>query len=724
MRHTGRLTMAIIGFIALIAFPVHSSLGRQNQDRQDAHESHEAHLRPRSIRNLNSGFLPTVPADLPSWQSRAKTLRQQLRLALGLIPPPPRAPLEPVIHGKILLEGYSVEKVYFESAFGFLVTGNLYRPLEATTNPNGLYPGVLCPHGHHANGRFLTSSDADVRSQIEKGAEEFESNARSILQARCGNLAKMGCVVFHYDMIGYADSQQIPYSVAHGFRKLRPTKNDTSKVWRFYSPIAESLSQNIMGLQTWNSIRALDFLSGLPDVDPSRIGVTGASGGGTQTFILCALDDRPKVAFPAVMVSTGMQGGCTCENCAYLRIGAGNVDFAALFAPKPMGLTAANDWTRDMKTKGFPELENVYKLFSITKSKNGSGELPGKRLQLTSRLEFGHNYNQVSRQAMYRLFARELGLNPSYIEQEIAFVPPDQLSVFDSAHPAPPRGFEFETDMLKKWEQHIVRSQQIDWEQDGMEPVQKLRLQLAPFHDFLSRQLAAIQENPSVLKSAHKSVYQFRHRSVTVVEHPPKQSPQESSATLLLLGNSETEIRLKNSNLVTIEQRFSSGQPTRSLPFANGREALGYTMGYNLPPVVTHFYWLRKVIENQENKNVVLCGLGKPGVPLTAQAPHLTEMKTVRGFVIDTQGFRFRNVQKISDWRLLPAASRFRDVEGLLSAIAPKPLLLFGETKSSVPLLVKTYQKYDAQDQLVLDPGPANEAMIEEFLNQHFRTAD
>ena len=135
---------------------------------------------------------------------------------------------------------------------------------------------------------------------------------------------------------------------------------NTREDWGFFSPQAEARLQTIMGLQTYNSIRALDWLAGRDDVDPQRIGVTGASGGGTQTFILAAIDPRPAAAFPAVMVSTAMQGGCTCENASYLRVGTGNVEIAALIAPRPLGMTAADDWTKEIATKGLPELKAHY----------------------------------------------------------------------------------------------------------------------------------------------------------------------------------------------------------------------------------------------------------------------------------------------------------------------------------------------------------------------------
>ena len=74
---------------------------------------------------------------------------------------------------------------------------------------------------------------------------------------------------------------------------------------------------------------------------------------------------RPAVSVPAVMVSTAMQGGCTCENAPYLRIGAGNIDIAALAAPRPLGMLAAHDWTQELMTKGFPDLKKLYTILGI-----------------------------------------------------------------------------------------------------------------------------------------------------------------------------------------------------------------------------------------------------------------------------------------------------------------------------------------------------------------------
>src|SRR5208283_316743 len=124
----------------------------------------------------------------------------------------------------------------------------------------------------------------------------------------------------------------------------------TLENWGLYSPQAEAHLQSIMGLQTINAIRSLDFLLGLPEVDPNRIAVTGASEGGTQTMILSAVDSRVSLSFPVVMVSTSMQGGCTCENASLLRVNTGNIEFAGLFAPRPQGMNTANDWTKELAT--------------------------------------------------------------------------------------------------------------------------------------------------------------------------------------------------------------------------------------------------------------------------------------------------------------------------------------------------------------------------------------
>lgn len=339
------------------------------------------------------------------WEIRAARLRQQMLVALGLWPMPLRTPLVPVIHGKIDRDEYAIEKVFFSSYPGHYVSGLLYRP----KNREGKLPAVLCPHGHWAKGRFTVNNDKVIAEQMKLGAEGTAESAYAPQQARCAMLARMGCVVFQYDMVGMADSTAIAHRT--GF-------NDAE---------AELRLQSFMGLQTWNSMRSLDFLTSLADVDPKRIAVTGESGGGTQTMILCAIDDRLAVSVPAVMVSTHMQGGCICENCSDLRVGTNNVEFASLVAPRPQAMIAANDWTSDLETNGLPQIKAIYRLYGA------EDKVAGKHFS------FEHNYNQVSREFMYQWVNQWLKLGYPTPVKEKPFVPlkPEEMSVYDNDHPRP-----------------------------------------------------------------------------------------------------------------------------------------------------------------------------------------------------------------------------------------------------------------------------------------------
>src|SRR3954469_9462818 len=384
------------------------------------------------------GYFPfTPPASKPEWEQRAERVRRQILVSQGLWPMPTKTPLNPVIHGKVDKGDYTVEKVYFESAPGFFVTGNLYRP----KNPKGKAPGVLFAHGHWTDARLSQSGDAEIFREIANGEERFEEGGRSRFQSMCVQLARMGCVVWQWDMLSDSDSVQFSRQLIHGFAKQRPEMNTTEN-WGLYSPQAEAHAQSVMGLHTWNSIRSLDFLLSLPEVDSKRIAITGASGGGTQTMLLAAIDPRLSLSFPAVMVSTAMQGGCTCENASLLRVGTGNVELAALFAPKPQGMTTANDWTREMATKGFPELLTHYKALGAPKA-----------VMLHRGEHFPHNYNAVSRSAFYTWLNRhfKLGFKEPVIERDYEPLWREQLTVWDDQHPAPKAADpDFERKLLRQ----------------------------------------------------------------------------------------------------------------------------------------------------------------------------------------------------------------------------------------------------------------------------------
>lgn len=612
------------------------------------------------------GYFPwTPPASAEAWQKRAAAVREQTLVSLGVWPMPARTPLNAVVHGPVEREDYTVSRVIFESMPGFYVTGSLYRPKDGVgaAGADGKRAAVLCPHGHWPDGRFMHASDAEVKREIASGAESREEAARSPLQARCVQLARMGCVVFFYDMLGYADSVQIGMEVAHGFKKQRPEMN-AAENWGLFSPQAEGWNQSIMGLQAWNSIRALDFLESLPGVDARRIGVTGASGGGTQTFILGAIDERPAAAFPAVMVSTAMQGGCTCENGSGLRVGTGNVELAALFAPKPLGLTAADDWTKEMETKGFPQLREHWTRLGV----------PG-HVALTARLEFGHNYNAPSRAAMYGWFNQHLGLGlppEALAEKEFRLLAREEATVWTAEHPAPAGeavGAPFERRLLRQWKEDAEK--QLAAQPELAAPGWRVALgrtleQIGDEFAFSIVSARKISDGAYTEVSGEITVTAFGEKIAATFLYP---EGWNGEVVVWLDGKEEASpeilAEVKAKRAVALSRLFAP-EVTANPLVQNPREAPSYTYGYN------HSLFARRVHdalalaqfcrthEKYPAKNVRLVGRGS-AAPVATAAVFLAG-KALDGADVEKTDFRFAQVRDYRDAAFLLGALRYGDM--------------------------------------------------------------
>lgn len=338
-------------------------------------------------RGKNMDYTMPEYKSLQQWESRAEKLKKHILIANGLWPMPEKTPLNAKVYDKIEHNDYSVEKVYFESYPGFFVTGNLYRPVGKT----GPFPAIISPHGHWENGRLENSEKASV-------------------PGRCINFARQGYVIFSYDMVGYEDSKQ----VSHHFADTK-----MHQLWGI----------SLMGLQLWDSIRALDFITSLADVDTSRIGCTGASGGGTQTFMVTAVDQRIKVAAPVNMISANFQGGCLCENAPELRLNTFNVEIGALTAPRPLLMVSDTyDWTKNTPTVEYPMMRKIYDLYNADEKV--------KYVQY----DFPHNYNKTSREAVYAWFAKWLLHDDNaekYKEKEFQVEAPENLLNFSKKNPPP-----------------------------------------------------------------------------------------------------------------------------------------------------------------------------------------------------------------------------------------------------------------------------------------------
>jgi uncharacterized protein len=317
--------------------------------------------------------LESMYSNREQWEARKKMLKENILKGMNLSPLPSRTPLNAVMGSKRLHDGYSVQNVYFESIPGFYMCGNLYRPL----NDSVRHPGILCPHGHF---------DGDTLGAWGR--------FRPDQQKRCATFARMGSVVFSYSMFGWAGEslkQLDPSSIIE-----KPVRDSVGK----YHGIPLALK-----MQTWNSMRILDFLETLPDVDMSKIGVTGASGGGTQTFLLAALDDRVSVSVPVVMVACHFFGGCNCESGLPIHQSANhftnNAEIAAMVAPKPMLMVSdGSDWTKNEPTVELPFIKRTYSFYNAESNVENAHFPDGV-----------HDYGYAKRIPVYKFMAKHLGLN-------------------------------------------------------------------------------------------------------------------------------------------------------------------------------------------------------------------------------------------------------------------------------------------------------------------------
>jgi len=614
---------------------------------------------------------------------------------------PTPAALNAVAHGRVERDDYTVEKVYFESLPGHFVTGNLYRPKSGNPKPG---PAVLCPYGHWPGGRFNRASRGNFVAQRKKGQERYDPSGCYPLQARCVQLARMGCVVFMYDMVGYADSVQIPHKTAGDPRHLI----------------------NIAGLQTWNSMRAFDFLAGLDDVNPKRIAVTGASGGGMQTLLLFAVDPRPVVSVPVVSVFVSRKGAA-CTYGPYMRIDDGTIAVAALAAPRPLCvINAGGDWTSKFMTHGYPQLKELYRKLDIEE------RFDGKLFEKNP-----HNYNILSREYMYAFVKKHLKLDDSAPVAERDFKPltKKEMTVWDDKHPKP-SGKQVGKDHQKAVTDWFV--------QDAAKQLSAMipsdRASLGRYRDVVGGALSVTigrkPPDPSTLRFKAVSKKQLDKVSKTTgllsnkdadtqlpftLIEPVKTNNQtvlwvhpEGKASLFKDGQIRSCVRrlldagftVAGVDLLGQREFLKDGKFVTTTPLIEG-QSVDYALGNRRPlfservfDVMTSVSFLRN--RSRGKSKVFVLGLSGAGHWVAAACGRTGD--DIAGIAIDTAGFRFADLKDAQHVDFLPGAAKYHDLPGMMALCAPHKMWLAGE-KSIPDILHRTYAAARAGKHVTLFEG-------------------
>jgi dienelactone hydrolase len=461
----------------------------------------------------------------------------------------------------------------------------------------------------------------------------------------------------------------------------------------------------MMGLQTWNSVRALDFLLGLEGVDPARIGVTGASGGGTQSMILAAIDDRITAAMPCVMVSTAMQGGCTCENAPYLRVGQGNIDIAAAVAPRPLGMTAADDWTIELETKGYPELMQLYADLGVQ-----------DRLTAAFHTQFKHNYNHVNRVVMYGFFNRhfKLGFNEPILERDFQPLTREEATVWSDPY-QPPSGDAvgdshevrllelatedseakmdaiiaattaeddvFQSTVGTAWsillDRKLIDVGEVNFEQSGGRQSDLGKITWGTLsHD--RQRLPVAQIDPADGNAKATVVWITDRGKADLFAAETRKAVQQ----ILQSG-----YRIVTADLLGQGEFTADGSPVQEQPmwYQRGGETgwqqfSGYTYGYNHSLFAKRVHDVLALIQfaaGDHDSPVHLVGTGKQAGAIALAARSQAGGGVAQTFV-DPKGFRFESLTRQDHPMFVPGAVKYLDIDGLIGLCLPGEVHVVG----------------------------------------------
>jgi dienelactone hydrolase len=351
---------------------------------------------PRFVRARPAAGLAASapPRTVSGWESRLSTVRDGLRHSFGRVPES-ACPLEPELLGTLRRDGYVIERLTLQSRPGVRVTANLYRPADESRR----YPGVLCVHGHWPWARI-----------------------DPVVQTRCIGLAKLGYVCLCVDAFGAGERAERPGPGTYHGGLLG------ASLWPAGVPL--------LGLQVYDNRRAVDYLVSRPEVDPGKLAITGASGGGNQSLYAGATDERLTAVVPVCGIGTYdsylATACCVCEVNARGLTYATTGDLLAMIAPRALLVVSA---TRDA-----PQFSASEAARSVAHARERFRLLGREDALRQVAIESGHDYNRPMREAMYGWLERWLkgrGDGGPVTEPEIRTEDPNDLRCYPDGKSRP-----------------------------------------------------------------------------------------------------------------------------------------------------------------------------------------------------------------------------------------------------------------------------------------------